>query len=100
MYSMFALMGLLGIFGLGAGTIAPDEKAAKTCLLKVEGMACGACAARVEKEAKSIDGVKAAKVSQSKGSAEVSYDPAKTSPEAIAKRISEKTPFKAVVSKD
>ena len=67
----------------------------KPVVLKVSGMSCGVCAKTVEKEAKKIDGVEAAKVSQPKGEAEITYDPAKTSPEAIAKKISDKTPFKA-----
>jgi len=61
----------------------------------VKGMHCGACAAAVEKAAKRIDGVIAAKANQPKGTAEITFDPAKTSPEAIAKAISEQTAFKA-----
>ena len=96
MLKVLAVMGLLSMLGFGAG---PDEKAGKVCVLKVEGMACGACAARVEKEVTKIEGVKAAKVSQPNGSAEITYDPAKTSPEAIAKTISKQTGFKAAVPK-
>ncbi|MFN2509241.1 MAG: heavy-metal-associated domain-containing protein [Chthoniobacterales bacterium] len=100
MQKVIAIMGLLSIFGTGTATAVQDDKAAgKVCVLKVEKMACSACADRVEKEAKKIDGVKAAKVSQPKGTAEITYDPAKTSPEAIAKTISEKTGFKAEVPK-
>ena len=68
------------------------------CTLKIEGVACSAYAARVEKEALKIDGVKAAKVSQPKGRAEVTFDASKTNPEAIAKSITDKTGFKAEVS--
>ena len=39
MLKVFAVMGLLAMFGFSAGT---DEKTGKTCVLKVEGMACGA----------------------------------------------------------
>jgi copper chaperone CopZ len=46
----------------------------QVCTLKVWGMICGACAAQVEKVAKKIDGVAAAKVSQPKGTAEITYD--------------------------
>lgn len=99
MRTILALMGLLAIFGLGATTEAQDDKAGKVCVLKVEGMACGACAKTVEKEARKIDGVKAAKVSQPKGTAEITYDPAKTSPEVIAKTISDKTGFKTEAPK-
>jgi copper chaperone CopZ len=76
-----------------------QQQTDKPVILKVSGMSCSACAKTVEKEAKKIDGVKAAKVSQPKGEAEITYDPAKTSPEAIAKRISDKTPFKAEAPK-
>jgi len=101
MRKVLALMGLLSMFGLGAATAAQDDKAAgKVCVLKVEGMVCGACASRVEKEAKKIAGVNAAKVSQRKGEAEITYDPTKTSPEAIAKTVAEKTGFKAKVLPD
>lgn len=92
-------MGLLSILGLGDTPAAQDDKSGKVCVLKVEGMACGACAARVEKEAKKIEGVKAAKVSQPKGAAEITYDPAKTSPEAIARTLSKETGFKTQVPK-
>ena len=77
-----------------------NERAARgtqVCSLKVTGMFCGACAKTVEKTAKKVDGVKAAKVSQSNGAAEITYDPNKTTPEAIAKVIASKTPFKAEV---
>lgn len=42
----------------------------------------------------------AAKASQPKGTAEITYDPAKISPEAIAKAITEKTSFKAEVNQN
>lgn len=45
--------------------------------------------------AKRIDGVKDCKANYKKGTAEVTYDPSKTTPDAIAKVISEKTGFKA-----
>jgi len=98
---MLVLMGLLGVLGLGGATAAAQkaDKAARVCVLKIEGMACGACAARVEKEAKKIDGVTAAKVSQPRGSAEITYDPARTSPEAIAKTLSKETGFKTKAPK-
>ena len=99
MRKVLAIMGLLSILGMGAATAGQDEKTGKVCVLKVEGMACSACAARVEKEAKKIDGVKAARVSQPTGTAEITYDPAKTSPAAIAKTISVKTGFKTEVPK-
>ena len=101
MRRVLGVMGLMGIFGIGASANqTPDTaKTGQVCVLKVSGMICGTCAATVEKTVKKIDGVKRAKVSQPKGTAEITYDPAKTTPEAIAKIINEKTNFKAEVPK-
>ena len=96
------VMALLSAFGIGAaGATRQDNKpkAGQMCLLKVSGMHCGACAATVEKAAKKIDGVMAAKVSHPKATAEITYDPAKTTPETIAKTISERTAFTAEPSR-
>src|SRR5438067_12001596 len=96
MRTLAAIVGLLGLFGFEASAQTTDKpKAAEVCVLNVSGMFCGACAKTVEKTAKKIDGVKSAKVSQPKGTAEITYDPAKTSPYAIAKATTEKTPFKS-----
>jgi copper chaperone CopZ len=102
MRKALAIMGLLSALGLGSTAASQESDKPKTgdvCVLKVSGMACGACAATVEKAAMRIDGVTAAKVSQPKGTAEITYDPAKTTPDAIAKIISEKTGFQAEVPK-
>ncbi|HVL67641.1 MAG TPA: heavy metal-associated domain-containing protein [Vicinamibacterales bacterium] len=80
---------------------AQQERAAlPTAALKVTGMSCEVCAERVEKVAKAIEGVTRARVDQPKGTAEITYDPDKTSPEAVARTITEKTPFKATVLPD
>lgn len=63
-------------------------------LLKVEGMFCAGCAVAVQMAAKKVAGVDEVKVSTGDGTAEVTYDPAKTSPEAIASVITENTGFK------
>lgn len=100
MRALVTLVGILSIFGFGASAQTTDRpQSGQMCLLKVSGMHCGACAAQVEKTAKKIDGVTSVRASQPKGSAEIAYDPAKTSPEAIAKIITEKTPFTAEVAK-
>lgn len=91
---VIAAMTLLGILGVGAAA-ETARGAGVICTIKVEGMACGACAARVEREAKKIDGVTAVKVSQPKGTAEITYDSAKTSPQEIARVITRKTGFVA-----
>ena len=43
-----------------------------------------------------VDGVTNVAANYEKGIAEVTYDPAKTNPDAIAKVITEKTGYKAV----
>ncbi len=98
MRNMVALMSVLSILGSSTAVAAqPIGKPppAQTSTLKVSGMACGACAATVEKAVKKVDGVTAAVVSQPKGTAEITFDPTKTSPEALAKAINEKTSIKA-----
>lgn len=96
MKTLAATMGILSMLGLGAQAQSAGKTEADTVsVLKVSGMSCGACAARVEKEAKKIAGVKSANVNQKKGQAEITFDPAKTSAEAIAKIIEGKTGFKA-----
>jgi copper chaperone CopZ len=45
--------------------------------LKIEGMSCGHCVARVEKALKKLDGVTVNRVDI--GSADIFYDPARTS---------------------
>ena len=45
--------------------------------LKIDGMSCGHCVARVEKALSRLDGVYARRVEV--GSAEIDYDPARTS---------------------
>ena len=73
---------------------AGDKKGNAVCTLKVSGMVCSACSATVEKTAKKLDGVIAATANQPKGTAEIIYDPAKTTPEAIARAVQKKTGFK------
>lgn len=100
MRNVLASMGLLSVLGFGsagADQTPTGAESGQVCVLKVSGMACGACAARVEKIAQNIAGVKVAKVSQPKGTAEITYDRAKTTPEAIAKLIKDKSGFKAEV---
>ena len=102
MRQLFATLALLSVIGM---TATAEQKSgspptqAQTCRLKVSGMFCGACAKTVEKTAKKIDGVTAVKVSQPKGLAEITYDPAKTNPDTIAKALTAKTRFKAEAEK-
>ena len=95
MRKMLVIAGLLSALGF---TVSAQKEQARSTL-KVSGMSCSVCAAHVEKAAKEIDGVKAVKVDQPSGTAEITYDPQKTSPEAVAAAITKKTPFKTAVPK-
>ena len=101
MAKVLSLIGLLVVVGLGAPGAAQTDKSAiggVSTTLTVKGMACSACASKVEQVALQLTGVKTAKVSQPKGTAAVTFDPKKTSPEAIAKAITDKAGFKAEAS--
>ena len=74
-----------------------SKPATKVCTLKISGMTCAGCEAAVKIAAKSVDGVKDVRASYDKANADVTYDPSKTSPEAIAKVITNKSGFKAEV---
>ena len=80
-------------------TQAKPSEATKVCTLEVTGMTCSGCEAAVKLAAKQIVGVKDAKASYAKGTAEVTFDPAKTSPDAIAQTIAQKTGYKTDVVK-
>jgi copper chaperone CopZ len=106
MRPMIAAVGLVLVTLVGVGlaprvTAQMQDEAQKTatCTLQVTKMTCGGCAAAVKMAAKKIDGVKEATVSYEKGTAEISYDPTKTNPEAIAKAITKKSGFPASVPK-
>jgi len=100
-----AMVGLALGFGLWArspkaeGTLQLPSQADHVSVLAIEGMTCGGCAAAVKMAAKGIDGVKDATVSYEEGKAEVTYDASKTTPEAIARVVSEKSGFKATAAK-
>lgn len=97
MRKVLALMGLLAMCGFGAPAAAQTDKPAPgdVCTLKVQGMACSACAPKVEQTALKLAGVKAAKANQPTGVAQITYDASKTNPMAIAKYLSANSGFKA-----
>ena len=105
MRKVLVVVGLLALGASGAlraaqsAVQAKPAEAMKVCTVKVTGMTCGGCEAAVKLAAKKVTGVKEARASYSKGIAEVTYDPSKTTPDAIAKAIAEKTGYKAEVSK-
>ncbi len=57
--------------------------------LPVEGMSCGACAARIKKTLKPMDGVTAVEVSLEHRNVRVRYAKGKLTPEALAKAIND-----------
>jgi len=82
-------------FQVAAEDQSPTKPATQVCVLKVSGMTCAGCEAAVKIAARSVEGVKDVKASYAKKNAEVIYDPSKTSPNAIAKVITDKSGFKA-----
>jgi copper chaperone len=95
MLGTLVVLSTMAVAFASASQATEKPKTAQVCTLNVSGMVCGACAGTVEKTAKKIDGVISVKANQPKGTAEITYDPAKTTPDAIAKAITKKTPFKA-----
>ena len=87
-------------FSLGAQSLAQTKDGqAAVCKLKVTGMTCAGCEGAVKLAAKRVDGVKSATASAKSGTADVTYDASKTSPETIAKAITTDSGFKAEVVK-
>lgn len=68
---------------------------AKTVTLKISGMTCEGCTAAVKLAGQRTEGVSAVTVDYAQGRADVTYDPAKTNPTAIAATISEKSGYAA-----
>jgi len=97
-------VGSAAVAGLAtAGAIVPSltsepvaaDQATKsaTCTLRIDGMTCAGCAVAVKMAAGKVDGVTGVNVSLEENQAHVSYDPAKTTPSAIAHAITGGTGF-------
>jgi copper chaperone len=76
------------------GAIAPAKaaiaaSATKTTVLNISGMNCGGCVASVGEVLNRIEGVQDVVASPEKQEATITYDPARTSPEALAKALTE-----------
>ena len=96
---VIVILGMLIAVGAVISTTGRKASAStKVCTLKVEGLTCATCEPPVKKAVSTLAGVSDAKVSYETGSADVTYDPTKTTPEAIAKVINEQTRFRAAVS--
>lgn len=94
------LVALVVAGALPAAAQQTKNNGAKMCTLTVTGMTCAGCEAAVRNAAKTVDGVKNVKASYDKRNAEITYDPTKTTPDAIAKVITERSGFKAAVQPD
>ena len=70
---------------------------AKQCTLDVKGMTCGACVARVKNAVSRLQGVQTVSISLENGTADVTYLPAKLSPNDLVASI-DKTGFVASLS--
>lgn len=75
------------------------EGSAQVVTLKVPEMDCAGCEVGIKIAANKVDGVKNVKTSSDTRTADVTFDPAKTNPEAIATAITKATGFKVEVLK-
>jgi len=66
---------------------APERTGTARVDLSIEGMTCGACAARIERGLSRLDGVASASVNLAAERATVLYDPAVTGPPAFAGKV-------------
>ena len=72
-------------------SVAPARTTAR---LSIEGMNCGACASRITRALRKLEGVHSARVSLADESAAVEFDPARTTLTAISGTI-EKAGYRA-----
>ena len=72
---------------MAATATAPERPGTTRVDLPIEGMTCGACAARIERGLSRLDGVATASVNLAAERATVVYDPAVTGPPALAGKV-------------
>lgn len=73
--------------GKRLGGAAGSVSSAHTAVLAVQGVSCAACAAAIEQGLSAHEGVGAVSVSRDRRRVEVSYDPARTNPQQLAKLL-------------
>lgn len=93
-YLATATLGILAaLVGFAVVTAQPgqaaDEAGRVVSIFQVQGMTCGGCEAGVRLAVRKLDGVERVEVSYEKGRAEVTYEPAKVTPEKIIAAIAE-----------
>lgn len=67
-----------------------------TAVLRVDGLVCSACAARVKRRLERVDGVAHAQVDLDRGQARVTYDAARATPETLVRAIEAAALFQPV----
>jgi copper chaperone CopZ len=85
---------MLLLFGLGNAAFA----ATSTATLHIEGMTCAGCETAVKLVLKKTPGVISADVSYEEKRAVVKYDPAKTTPQKIARAVAESLSYTVTVA--
>lgn len=80
------LKGLQGVATTGAEPLPADARL-EAVTIPVEGMSCGACAARIKKALKTLAGVASVEVSLERRDVSVRYLPEKISPKRLASEI-------------
>jgi len=75
--------------GPAAPVPATDPDSLRDLELRVDGMVCGGCAARVREVLRNVDGVRYATVDRVTGRARLRVDPARTGAEALAAHLAE-----------
>jgi mercuric ion binding protein len=93
MFRTFSVSLLLAALSAGAGATEP-----KTVVLDVPGMNCALCPISVKKALERVPGVRLAIASLEKKSAEATYDPDRTTAEALATAVT-KAGYPATVRK-
>ena len=80
---------VLAVFALGGIALFADANEAQKVTLDVKGMTCAACPVTVKVVLKKQPGVDDVKMDAEKHTAEVRFDPAKVSPDQLAKAVTE-----------
>ncbi|NOY45517.1 MAG: heavy-metal-associated domain-containing protein [Deltaproteobacteria bacterium] len=88
----FLFLVVLGVWAASAQRAACAEN--RTAVLRIEGMTCPSCTFAVKAALKKVEGVRDARVSFREKRAVVTYDPERTSEEALVKAV-ESTGFRA-----
>lgn len=96
--SVIATVGLVPCCGFTRTASAATAQKHGTTTLHIEGMTCGGCETAVKMVLKKTPGVVSSTVSYERKRAVVRYEPAKTTPEKIAKAIATALSYKVTVA--